>query len=360
MVSYLWYHAHSALSPHVYITLHNPTINNNISTATMPSLAEIIFSNAHFGSTSLGAPVALFAGATSGIGAATLKAFAKHTVKPRAYFVGRSQSAADSIIAECQLLNPEGQYTFIQADISLLAVVDEVCKQVSSQETKLDLLFLSAGVSNVDRSETSEKIHLLSALLYYSRLRIITNLLPLLNRAPTSCVITVAAGGQEGPLDLSDFPALQVPVDQLRGHLSTLITLGLEAVAPRAPSVSFIHSCPGTVDTPLTRRRLGAVAADAIGVEESGERHLYLLSSVRYPAAEGMASPGYVEGVVTGTNGEVGSGVYSVGWDGESAQGETLEFLAGLRGRGFVERVLEHTEREFERIMLSNVVQNAE
>jgi hypothetical protein len=84
--------------------------------------------------------------------------------------------------------------------------------------------------------ETSEHVHLLAALNYYSRMRFITNLIPLLQASPTlSRIVVVPGGGMEGRLDPADFPALRVPLPQLRGHLSSLITLGLEHVAKRHP-----------------------------------------------------------------------------------------------------------------------------
>jgi NAD(P)-dependent dehydrogenase (short-subunit alcohol dehydrogenase family) len=117
----------------------------------MVALSEILSCNAQIRSSFPPGPVALFVGATSGIGAATLKAFAKYTVKPKAYFVGRSQEAADAIIAECQQLNPEGEYIFIAADVSLIKVVDDVCAQIQAREPYLNILFLSQGVARFDR-----------------------------------------------------------------------------------------------------------------------------------------------------------------------------------------------------------------
>jgi NADP-dependent 3-hydroxy acid dehydrogenase YdfG len=42
--------------------------------------------------------VAVFVGATNGIGEYTIKAFVKYTVKPRVYLVGRSKEAAERIV----------------------------------------------------------------------------------------------------------------------------------------------------------------------------------------------------------------------------------------------------------------------
>ena len=43
--------------------------------------------------------VAVFAGATAGIGAASLKAFARHANKPRIYFIGRSHEKGSRMTA---------------------------------------------------------------------------------------------------------------------------------------------------------------------------------------------------------------------------------------------------------------------
>lgn len=118
----------------------------------MVSLSQIRASNSLISSTLPVGLVAVFVGATSGIGEITLKKFAKYTQRPRAYFIGRSQGAADRIVAECKTLNPSGEYIFRKADVSLICVVDEVCRDITDKEKALNLLFLSAGVLSMDRS----------------------------------------------------------------------------------------------------------------------------------------------------------------------------------------------------------------
>jgi NAD(P)-dependent dehydrogenase (short-subunit alcohol dehydrogenase family) len=119
----------------------------------MVSLSNIQLSNSLISST-LPRLVAVFVGGTSGIGEITLKKFAKHSHQSRAYFVGRSQDAADRIVAECKALNPQGEYIFIKADVSLIRVVDKVCEEIMAKEKALNILFLSAGVPSMDRSST--------------------------------------------------------------------------------------------------------------------------------------------------------------------------------------------------------------
>jgi NADP-dependent 3-hydroxy acid dehydrogenase YdfG len=118
----------------------------------MVSLSKIRASNSLISTTFPARLVALFVGATSGIGESTLKNFAQYANSPRAYFIGRSQDAADRIMAECKALNPGGEYIFVKADVSLIRVVDKVCKEIKAKEKVLNFLFLSAGVMSMDRS----------------------------------------------------------------------------------------------------------------------------------------------------------------------------------------------------------------
>ena len=89
--------------------------------------------------------------------------------------------------------------------------------------------------------------------------------------------------------------------------------------------------------------------------QECGERHLFLATSARYPAgaSEATASGVPLAGAVTvarGTDGNNGSGVYTVDQYGESAGPQVEELLAKFREQGLVEKVWEHTEEEFKRI----------
>ena len=117
----------------------------------MVTLSQVQSSNSLIGSTLPPNLVAVFVGATSGIGETTLKQFARHARQPRAYFVGRSQDAGDRVVAECRTLNPEGEYIFVKADVSLIRVVDEVCEEIKAKEKAINILFLSAGAAVFDR-----------------------------------------------------------------------------------------------------------------------------------------------------------------------------------------------------------------
>ena len=111
----------------------------------MVSLTEVQSSNSLIPSVLTPGLVAVFVGATNGIGETTLKQFAKYTRQPRVYFIGRSQEAGERIKAECEELNKEGQYEFIKADVSLIKVVDDICRDIKSKEQAINLLFMTQG-----------------------------------------------------------------------------------------------------------------------------------------------------------------------------------------------------------------------
>jgi NADP-dependent 3-hydroxy acid dehydrogenase YdfG len=88
----------------------------------MVTLSIVQSSNTHISTTLPEGLVAVFVGATSGIGEITLKKFAKYTIEPRVYFIGRSQEAGERIEAQCREINPRGEFMFIKADVSLIQI----------------------------------------------------------------------------------------------------------------------------------------------------------------------------------------------------------------------------------------------
>lgn len=111
----------------------------------MVSLQEVLSSNSRISSDLPKGLVAIFVGATSGIGKYTLQCFAKRASSPRVYIIGRSQSAAERIVNECKSLNPDGTFEFIRADVGLLQEVDDVCRRIREKEEFINILFMTQG-----------------------------------------------------------------------------------------------------------------------------------------------------------------------------------------------------------------------
>ncbi|KAF2476698.1 uncharacterized protein BDR25DRAFT_300590 [Lindgomyces ingoldianus] len=308
--------------------------------------------------------VAVFVGGTSGIGEYALKAFAKHCKHPRAYFIGRSQKAADRISSELKTLNPDGEYIFMRMDTGLLKNVDKACQELKAKEKVINILFITTGTLS-SGTDTEEGLHLAASLIVHSRTRFMLNLLPLLRAAPDlRRVVSVMAGTKEGPFVNEDFQCRNVPLMRARGQGASTITLSLETVAKMAPEVSFIHDFPGPVRSNIARdpgfvpfilKAIFKVFGPLVYIpnDESGERHLYLATSAQYPPHDGEASGVPVGGglaIAHGTNGKPGSGVYTVDQHCESGGAKNEELLAKLRTEGWDKKIWDHIQGEFVRI----------
>jgi NAD(P)-dependent dehydrogenase (short-subunit alcohol dehydrogenase family) len=151
--------------------------------------------------------IALFIGATSGIGQSALQQFTHYASSPRIHTVARPSTVPshENLLSSLRQSNPGGTYNLITADVSLVSEIDKVVNAITQKETKLDILFMSAGFMAFEgRKDTSEGLDPSMTTRYYSRLRVIQKLLPLLNNAQSPRIISVLAGGMEGPLKESD------------------------------------------------------------------------------------------------------------------------------------------------------------
>jgi hypothetical protein len=223
------------------------------------------------------------------------------------------------------------------------------------------------------RSVTCEGLNLFLAASTYTRIRIAQQLLPLLTAAaattPLARVIDVAGGTREGPVDTTNIGAINMPISKLRAHTISLHTLAWEMLAHDAPSVSFIHSYPGPVYTELHKGVSGVlgwllyIAITAwhtllgrwmfVPIDECGERHVFLATSGRYKPRTGGASGLDVpvhDGISRGSDGVMGSGVYSISWDGEGPTDRSVGVLEGLKKDGVRELAWKHFVEEFDRV----------
>lgn len=132
-----------------------------------------------------------------------------------------------------------------------------------------------------------------------------------------------------------------------QGHTASIVTIALEAHHDAAPEVSFVHIFPGAVKSGIAGGEIGALVH--IPLVEAGDRHVFLCSA-RFPAGPEDVTAGVplVDGlaVARGTDGQSGSGVYSIDANGESGGPKVEKLLARLRGQGMVERVRENIESD--------------
>ncbi|KAF2733834.1 hypothetical protein EJ04DRAFT_512866 [Polyplosphaeria fusca] len=339
----------------------------------MVLLDDVLASNAKISAALPPGLVAVFAGATTGIGESTLKTFVRYAIKPRIYLMARSSPSAQRVISECKEINPDADLHFVKVDLSFVKETDRACDEIKSREKTVNVIVLSAGELLLDRQLTKEGLHHFLTATYYTRLRIAQNFIPQLETAsktsPIARVLNVAGGTKEGEVDTTDLPALRMPFTRIRPHITSMISLVFETLSDQAPTVSFIHDFPGAVPTPLGHETPGFLGMlyrifmwtlkyplyrwVCVPIKESGERHVYLATSARYPPREGNAVGVPLQGgtdVESGTDGGKGSGMYAVDWDCDNRSSSVVPVLDRLRKKGVKELVWEHTNGEFVRI----------
>jgi NADP-dependent 3-hydroxy acid dehydrogenase YdfG len=94
--------------------------------------------------------VALFVGATSGIGKATLEQLvlaSKGKCALKVYVIGRKgpMEHSKALLESLRSMNPDADLIWIDREVSLLISVKQICTELKMRESVLDLLFLSAG-----------------------------------------------------------------------------------------------------------------------------------------------------------------------------------------------------------------------
>ncbi|EHK99988.1 hypothetical protein M7I_4071 [Glarea lozoyensis 74030] len=121
-------------------------------------------------------------------------------------------------------------------------------------------------------------------------------------------VISILAGGQESPIDLTDLEMRKdFSMMKAAKNGTTQTTLAFEELAKQNPTISFIHKYPGFVNTGVVARLMDTTAGVlwvpaqlfkytilplinvflSMSVEEAGERGLFLATSAMFPSTRG-------------------------------------------------------------------------
>lgn len=199
---------------------------------------------------------------------------------------------------------------------------------------------------------------------YYSRLRFIDRLQPLLDAASSSDrpsrVISVLGAGREGDIDLNDLDLKSnFSVSNCAKYCCTMNTLAVEELAKKHPGTAYIHTSPGAVQTNYlrsvdkwyTKPLIGALSVLIkpweTGFDECGERHLAVgLSGMEKWVARKDRE--LFKDCEAGIDGEKGSGAYAVGPKSEFVGNGVA--LKKLRSEGAGAKVMEHTWKTFEQV----------
>ena len=323
----------------------------------MVSYKEIQASNALINDAT--APrVSVFVGGTSGIGQLTIRALVATGTSIRIYLVGRksSEERTKAFIQELHVINPNAQVIWTEGEISLLAETKRICGIIKSKERRVDLLFLTAGYAPFGtRTETAEGLEVAQSLEYYSRMLFVMHLLPLLEKAESPRVISVLAGGlMGGTVDVDDID-LKKPGNfsglKAQQQYSNMNTLTLDKLADQNPSMTFMHSWPGWVNTGNVNRGIDPgswwawfvwlvleplVGLLSFDLDESAQRHLFQCTSAAFG---GRGTPWKGKPGVNSKDGQE-DGLFLVGYKCDTSNAKALP---ALRAKA-QEKFWEHTQ----------------
>ncbi|KAH8880958.1 hypothetical protein GQ53DRAFT_848539 [Thozetella sp. PMI_491] len=333
--------------------------------------------------------VAAISGGTTGIGSyiakALAKTFAGHGSKLRVYIVGRNVMRAKEVIAECQKISPDSDWRFVRAsNLALIRDVDSACAEIVRQETeapfhggpvRVDYLAMTHCCNPLMKPITTEEgLDTFISLTYYSRMRFVLQLIPLLTASPLpGHVVSVYAGGfedgtkpNEEPIGLP--PPAAYGVTGVRKHTGFMKTFFFEELAEKhAGRLVLMHIYPSLVDGPtflsadsptwfkiLWRALKPFLSLIMTSADDCGQVMAYLATS-RFPAKDAASGdktfPDGVE-LPKSTNGELRGGAYALGQRADVANKGRMYERPKREEVG--KKVWEHTIETLERIEKEN------
>ncbi|KAK7055726.1 hypothetical protein R3P38DRAFT_2848731 [Favolaschia claudopus] len=242
----------------------------------MPPVALVESTNASYHPSYT--PMAIFVGATSGVGQAMAEALARQT-NGRAHIIiiGRSASAASKILAGFPKPPDEDgswKHEFVACDATSLRNVRAVCDALKSRLTRLNYLVMTAGGPDANSftsaGETEEGVNKHLVMRYFMRYLFTQDLVPLLlsakeqgQQAHAMCVQGAGFGARIRTDDLGLHNAVRRSWKLLNGKVMPSVAAikgmitgvtyndGLVAYfATKHPIITFTHIHPGQVLTP--------------------------------------------------------------------------------------------------------------
>ncbi|KUJ09016.1 uncharacterized protein LY89DRAFT_701536 [Mollisia scopiformis] len=197
----------------------------------MVKIDTIRASNAPFANQHHEGLVCVFAGATSGIGLATCQKMTTMLQSSTFYILGRSPERYTDLLDQMRELAPSNKIVYVETQVSLIASIDAACAQISSAEQKVDYLCMSPGGMPFQGAVCT--------------LRLLSNLLPLLNRASQPRVLSILNGTREKKINEDDIGLEKAwGITAVVGHSTLLTSLAFDHLAAHDSQkhIVFIHS----------------------------------------------------------------------------------------------------------------------
>lgn len=111
----------------------------------MVGATAIVESNLVYAQEQHGGLVCVFAGATAGIGRATLERLATMLRSSTFYILGRNKQRHAPWLEQLGAISSSSRFIFVEVQVSLISDIDTACSQILSAEPKVDILCMSPG-----------------------------------------------------------------------------------------------------------------------------------------------------------------------------------------------------------------------
>ncbi|HEX3265098.1 MAG TPA: SDR family NAD(P)-dependent oxidoreductase [Candidatus Limnocylindrales bacterium] len=195
----------------------------------------------------------LVTGATGGLGAAMVRAFA--ALGAGVVLLGRDEAKLARFRSELEREFAEGRFSTLVADLSDRGSIAEAAAKIAATEPALDIVVDNAGAIRPERSRSADGTESSMALMAVGPFALVTHLLPLLARSEDPRIIAVTSGGQyTQPLDVDDLDGERVAYNGARFYARAkraqvgLMREWARRFGPDGPVVNAMH--PGWAATP--------------------------------------------------------------------------------------------------------------
>ncbi|KAF2170395.1 hypothetical protein M409DRAFT_64151 [Zasmidium cellare ATCC 36951] len=218
----------------------------------------------------LSGKVIVVTGGNAGLGAETIRELAKHNPKC-IYLCARTPSKAEAFISEIKTSTPSANIKPIHFDLASLQSAKTAANEIFSSTTRLDLLYLNAGVSAAAPDLTKEGYEWHMGVNHLAHAMFAQILMPLLQKTastePNSDVriITVASEAAKvfAPKEGIIFPQLKTDMSSSTGiarygQSKLANILFAKKLAQLYPDIKSIPIHPGLVNTENYSKGTGA------------------------------------------------------------------------------------------------------
>ena len=149
--------------------------------------------------------IVLITGATSGIGKQTAISLAK--MGATVIITGRNKQSGEAALTEIKQQTGNPKVELLLADISFSAGITELVKQFETKFDHLDVLINNAGLAASERKLNPEGVEMNFATNVLAPFKLITLLLPLLQKSTSPRIITLMGGDLPKEIEMDNLQA---------------------------------------------------------------------------------------------------------------------------------------------------------